>query len=853
MRFPDDGWLSGGVSDLADLIELAAVPHADVVKGAREMELAVKQAAGRLRGDLDRRHPVLEEMAEALCQEDSEQTTLMAAAVVVNAFVFQSVLSGRAFGGLPRIPSLRDFARESHGRVSASSVQRTWQKILSINYWPIFAVALNAIRPIPDQHVSPFLARLIEGAEKLASLGASVSGDMAGQMFGQLISDRKFLATFYTRPSSAVLLAELAVSRMETDFGDEKQLLESKVADLACGTGTLLAAAYSRILSSMRRAGLDDSTFHKSIMEDVLVGADVMPAAAHLTASMLASAHPGETFGDTGIHLVPYGRRDDTGGEVSIGSLDLLRNKMEGWSLFGTGIRTVTSSGEDSERHSSRRFLLLHSTVDLMIMNPPFSRSTGHEAEKRGVPRPSFAGFGTSEEEQSLMAAALRKMTASRIGHEPVGSGQIGLASNFIDLGHAKLAPGGVLALVLPFTFASGAGWRKARQLLSDRYRDVLVVTAAGDAAESRAFSADTGMADALVVATKLPPDQSGDGSALWVTLTSVPETPMQALTTARAVPQARQAQARASSGASTGRITAGDSQIGAFIRDRLDNGGCASVIEPDVAAAALGLVAGELRLPRSEACGLPVANLGELGEKGPYHMDVMGKDRGGGPRGPFQVVRRQGDRPEASYPVLWWHDHARERRLVVAPDSEGLVLDGMRSKALKTWDTATRLHFNRDFRLNSQSLAACLTPKPCIGGRAWPSFQLHEEGEEGWEKAVCLWFNTTLGLLSHWWIGTRQQLGRSTVPITRLAALPCVDPRQLSERQLAAVDELFDELAGREFLPAHAGWRDETRRLLDRRFASEVLGAGADRVRALGAIRGMWCAEPTVRGGKTT
>ena len=53
----------------------------------------------------------------------------------------------------------------------------------------------------------------------------------------------------------------------------------------------------------------------------------------------------------------------------------------------------------------------------------------------------------------------------------------------------------------------------------------------------------------------------------------------------------------------------------------------------------------------------------------------------------------------------------------------------------------ATRLHFNRDFRLNSQSLAACLTPERTIGGTAWPSFRLDIP------ECDMLWANTTLRL----------------------------------------------------------------------------------------------------------
>ena len=54
-------------------------------------------------------------------------------------------------------------------------------------------------------------------------------------------------------------------------------------------------------------------------------------------------------------------------------------------------------------------------------------------------------------------------------------------------------------------------------------------------------------------------------------------------------------------------------------------------------------------------------------------------------------------------------------------PDREGRVRDGAADKATNVWRTARRLHFSRDFRLNSQSLAACLTRMSTLGGRAWP------------------------------------------------------------------------------------------------------------------------------------
>ena len=78
------------------------------------------------------------------------------------------------------------------------------------------------------------------------------------------------------------------------------------------------------------------------------------------------------------------------------------------------------------------------------------------------------------------------------------------LASNFVDLAHQKIKPGGVLALVLPLTVVSGgSAWSARREVLARWYRDIAVIALATTGSEDRAFSADTGMAEALVLAVK--------------------------------------------------------------------------------------------------------------------------------------------------------------------------------------------------------------------------------------------------------------------------------------------------------------------------------------------------------------
>ena len=67
-----------------------------------------------------------------------------------------------------------------------------------------------------------------------------------------------------------------------------------------------------------------------------------------------------------------------------------------------------------------------------------------------------------------------------------------------------------------------------------------------------------------------------------------------------------------------------------------------------------------------------------------------------------------------------------------------------------------------------------CLTPEKCLGGTAWPNV-IPEESR--YETPLLLWCNSTLGLILFWWYGTRQQAGRPRLTISKLPALPVLDP----------------------------------------------------------------------------
>ncbi len=267
---------------------------------------------------------------------------------------------------------------------------------------------------------------------------------------------------------------------------------------------------------------------------------------------------------------------------------------------------------------------------------------------------------------------------------------------------------------------------------------------------------------------------------------------------------------------------------------------------ETTLADAAIGLTEGTLRLPHGYAAPLPTICLEDVGERGLLHRDISGKNSNGTPRGPFEIISIQG---VPQYPVLWGHDAPRERSLVVLPDSEGEVRSNCADLAVSVWKrTASRLHFNLDFRINSQSLTACVTPDKALGGTAWPNFI---PDQDKWTPPLVLWANTTLGLLAFWWIGTRQQQGRARLTITQLPHLSVLDPRTLSKEQIVQAEVIFETFKGKIFLPANEAYRDKTRQALDRAVLVNLLHFPEDVLEPLAILRDQWCAEPSVHGGK--
>ena len=504
-RFPTTGWLKGSVIDLADLIHLVDVPETAFHKCAKDLETRINEAVsmfpplaklneGPVHKIFKRLGLTEDPKAKELKRDERKkakkiQVGRISGAIIANALLFQERIAA-AYTDIDPIHKVCG----RHVSNRQQNALETWRKILDINYWPIFDAAIDIIDALTAHPASEVLRILAGAAERIQEQGLLYENDLTGHVFQNLIVDRKYLAAFYTLPTSAALLARLAVNKIkDIDWSDADKIGELRIADFACGTGALLSAVYDQIANRYERAtGGNPAVLHQSLMEDVFHGFDVVHYATCLTASILSGKQPGIDYQDTHFGTMPYGRQSD--GNVKIGSLEFL-DKSEQRIMFHTGDPAQQIHGQRTDR---RRIEVLNNDLDLVIMNPPFTRNVTREGEYEGTFAAAFAAFGASDQDQRDMAKRMGLLKRGTCYHASAG-----MASAFAAIANKKLKPGGVLALVLPMTAAMGSSWQKLRTLLTKEYEDVEVISLADAKCYEVAFSAFTSMADCLVVARK--------------------------------------------------------------------------------------------------------------------------------------------------------------------------------------------------------------------------------------------------------------------------------------------------------------------------------------------------------------
>ena len=505
-RFPESGWLEGSVEDLADMVRLVSVPQRAVNKAASTLEEGIEGAAKLLNEMNETRSGITMAIARLLGMTNVPQTRRMACAIVANALVFHGRIAGMHDGIRPLAAVCGDGVANPQGEVLAA-----WDDILKINYWPIFAIARDILTQLPSTEAAVILRRLRDTAQSVNATGVDNAHDLTGRVFQRLIADRKYLATFYTLPASAALLARLAVARIEgVDWSSAEAIGRLRIGDFACGTGALLSAVYEQIAARHERAGGDPAALHRVMMEDVplWLRRHAFRRPHHRRHAVGCRAR--RPVNSSRLYTMPYGRQSD--GSVKIGSLELLQSSSA-LTLFNTSDPALRTGSTGEETAAQVLAEIPDGQYDLVIMNPPFTRNVTREGAYTDTTAAAFAGFGATEVDQAQMAKRMEFLKTNTCYH-----GNAGIASAFAALANKKLKTGGVLALVLPLSVANGLAWQGLRAMIDGGYTDMAVLSIAANGRDM-SFSSDTGMAECLVVARRLKPQETPEKRALFVSL----------------------------------------------------------------------------------------------------------------------------------------------------------------------------------------------------------------------------------------------------------------------------------------------------------------------------------------------
>ncbi len=386
-----------------------------------------------------------------------------AAYLFVNQILFYEILSREAgFDPISKIDLTRPAALKPI----------YFDKVLEIDYRPIFNFDIAS--KIGGKEAGDSCKQIILSIRTL--FPERIDHDLIGKVFHNVIplEIRKVVAAYFTNNAAGDLLARLAIESKD-----------DKVLDPACGSGTLLVSAYKRKLELSHSEITKE--IHEKFVEHELTGMDIMPFSAHLAAVNLALLGlPNKT--DNLRIAIDDSTKHKVGDEI-LPAREVLKEAFKSSRITDyfpdaptetVSTASTTKMGALALQEKEAKSILLES-VDLVIMNPPFTSSDNLRGEYKNVLRRRFSS-------PSVYAKCI--------------TGKLSFQAYFILLADKFLKKDGRIACVLPLSTFVGKAFYKIDEFLVRNYTIECVIFGLGRSA----FSDNTNLSEVLFVARKAKP-----------------------------------------------------------------------------------------------------------------------------------------------------------------------------------------------------------------------------------------------------------------------------------------------------------------------------------------------------------
>jgi len=680
----------------------------------------------------------------------------------------------------------------------AAAFAEAWRLILEVDYRPIFESAREALVEMLGN--AAFNLALKDVSKKALSLAIATHHlryDLLGSVFHRVLDTARHDGSFYTTAAAATLLTGLAIRDDHVDWADPDAAARLRICDPACGSGTLLLSAVERIerlcadARRERNGDGDDRLLRLAEMiEQSIWGYDINATAIHLAATTLGLAAPDVSFRQMRLFTSQFGRAPD--GSIHMGSLDLLTGGAQ-LQLDTNWGRTQHRQAELDEHQAAAGNLgQVGNKVDVVVMNPPFTRdSLRHDQLGR------TDELAVKKAEKELLAKkATAKSKAARL-HSSDGMFLL-LADYLAD------AETGTVGLVLPAVVASAAGAQARREFLAGRFAIDFLVTSHDP--QRINFSGNTNISEMLVVARRRS-DTADPSPPKLVVLLRNPANLVDARFTLDSILQVVTGRAANADDLviydmDSARVDAGDWRQAGFVSDWLHG----KFLELEAACTTLGAVA-----------PLQVA--------GRRIRDAYAKAK-------ISSGRR----------ALW--DHKSDHVTTMAAKTDCWIAPKASKRHLgdNYWELRSRLLVANRLRLNTMRLAAVVAETKAVGSAFCPA----QAKDDTHAKALCVWLNSSLGLLGLYGNRTLKVLSYPRFSMEDLRKLPVPE---LTDDQACILAAVYDKHAKDKLQPFKTMDSCETRAALDNTVARAVgkgIGFNADQV---ALVRQGLAQEPSISG----